>query len=656
MKRLPLSLLFLFCLCPFFNQDASDVSADELRAANIFTDNMVLQRNEPFLIWGTANAGEKVTVTIQNQTVYSISSDEGKWVTLFSPVSLGEPFEVKVSGDSKELNFKNVVAGEVWICSGQSNMEWDVKRCGNAKEEIASANWPMIRHVRVDHVTSTTKREDVTNTGWQVCSPETVGDFSAVGYYFGRELHKKLDVPIGLLHTSWGGTIIETWISAESLAGHPDFRETVAQIVGSGSDDATKEQNEKKLQAWMQAQAAALTDKTDQWQAADLDDGNWKSIKVPGNWENQGYASLDGIAWYRRSFEVPADAVGKQHTLSIAKIDDVDETFVNGKQIGGLTDWTALRKYSIPAGVLKPGKNTIAIRVTDSAGGGGIHGEAKNVFLQAEGGSPVSLAGDWKFKPTTKSSQLKPQPRTAFNGPNHPTLLHNAMVNPFLRYNARGVIWYQGESNAGRAYQYRSLMPLLVQDWRRKWNKDLPFYWVQLANFRAAATEPGDSEWAELREAQSMALRVPRTGQAVIIDIGEARNIHPKNKQDVGIRLALNALAKDYGKSVEFSGPVYRSMSKRGNQVRLEFSHANGLMAKGGELKRFEIAGADKKFVWANATIQGNSVVVSSDSVSEPAAVRYAWSDNPEGCNLYNGSGLPASPFRTDDWKGVTQN
>ena len=309
----------------------------------------------------------------------------------------------------------------------------------------------------------------------------------------------------------------------------------------------------------------------------------------------------------------------------------------------------------MPGNLLRAGENTIAIRVADGNGAGGIHGAKENVFIKIPGQDPISLAGDWRFKPSTKTSKLGPKPIQPFSGPNHPTLLHNAMINPLLSYNARGVIWYQGESNAGRAYQYRSLMPLLINDWRNKWNKDLSFYWVQLANFTAAATEPGDSRWAELREAQTMALSVPNTGQAVIIDIGEANDIHPKNKQDVGKRLALIALAKDYGKSVTFSGPMYKSMKIEGDKIRLSFDHAEGLCAKGGKLKRFEIAGDDKKFVWAEALIAGNDVVVSSSEVEHPVAVRYAWSDNPEGCNLYNGAGLPASPFRTDQWKGITE-
>jgi len=650
-----LNALSILAIVFLFQVDVASTSADELKAANIFTDNMVLQRDQPIVIWGWANPDEEVTVSLQSQSAAVKANADGKWLAKLGPIGLGKPFDVSLKGATQSITFTNVVAGDVWICSGQSNMEWEVKNCGNPKEEIANGNYPMIRHVRIEHVTSPTKLDDVPNSGWQVCSPETVGHFTATGYYFGRELHKNLDVPIGLLHTSWGGTIIETWISGETLKSHPDFTDAVNKIESSAGNEGERKELAAKAQKWESAFRSALEDTSDQWQTADVDDSSWKKIKVPGHWEWQGYEGMDGVGWYRHQFNLPAAAVGKKSTLSVAMIDDIDQTYVNGKLVGGLTNWNAPRRYELPSGVLKAGENTIAIRVADGNGGGGIHGDDKNVFLDVEGQTKIELAGQWKFKPSTKTAALGKRPASGLAGPNHPTLLHNAMINPILPYGAKGVIWYQGESNAGRAYQYRSLMPLLISDWRQKWDRELPFYWVQLANFTAAADQPGDSTWAELREAQSMALATPKTGQAVIIDIGEARNIHPKNKQDVGRRLALNALAKDYGKDVEFSGPVFKSIGIEGNRARLAFDHAEGLMSKNGELKRFAIAGVDKKFVWAEAKIEGNEVIVKSEAVEFPVAVRYAWSDNPEGCNLYNKAGLPASPFRTDTWKGVTQ-
>ena len=633
--------------------------ADELRSANIFNDNMVLQRDKPIVIWGWANVGEKVTVTLKDQSVKCTAGKTGKWIATLKPIGIGDPFEVKIKGAKKELVLKNVVAGEVWICSGQSNMEWEVRSAGNPKEEIANASFPLIRHVKIHNVTNTRKNTDAANTGWKVCSPETAANFTAVGYYFGRHLHQELDVPIGLINTSWGGTIIEAWISGESLKSHPDFSDTLKEMAKLSVEPVEVKKRTDNFNKWVKDFNEAYADRSDEWEKVDLDDESWKKIKVPGQWEGQGHPNMDGVAWYRHSFSVPAKWIGKKAKVSIAMIDDGDTTFLNGQKIGENTAWNKPRLYETPAELLKE-KNMLSIRVNDGGHGGGIHGQAKDIFISIEGEAPIPLAGEWKFKPSIKTAALGAKPEVPFAGPNNPTVLHNAMVHPIVPYSVRGTIWYQGESNAGRAYQYRKLMPMLVKDWRSKWTVEMSFYWVQLANFLEPSKQPTGSTWAELREAQSMALRAPKTGQAVIIDIGEANDIHPKNKQDVGKRLALIALAKDYGKDIEYSGPVYKSISIEGSKVRLSFDHADGLHAKANakgetKLRRFEIAGADQKFVWADATIEGTQVIVTHADIKQPVAVRYAWADNPEGCNLYNKAGLPASPFRTDQWKGVTQ-
>ncbi len=644
---LPIVLLFAV---------ANAAISEELRVANIFTDNMVLQRNQEFSIWGWGNPSTPVTVKLQKQTATVSADQQGRWEAKFKAIDLGDPFSIKISTAQKSIVLDNVLAGDVWICSGQSNMEWEVRQAGNPQQEIAQGNWPLIRHVRVDHVTSPSKLDDVNNSGWKVCTPETVGNFSAVGYYFARELQRELNVPIGLLHTSWGGTIIETWISPESLKNHPDFTDAITKLESVYQNPKQQEARAKQLDQWNQDFRRALEDKSTDWKAPALDDSDWISIKAPGSWESQGYQQLDGIAWYRRTITLPDSWKSQPASISLGQIDDIDITYVNGVKIGSISDWTKLRKYEIPANLLKAGKNSIAIRVTDQAGGGGIIGDPNDMWIARTGEPAISLAGKWKFKKSDLTRKLGERPEQPFRGPNHPTLLSNAMVNPFLLVKAKGVIWYQGESNAGRAFQYRSLMPLLIQDWRNRFGQDFSFYWVQLANFTMPRETPGDSQWAELREAQTMALTVPKTGQAVIIDIGEARDIHPKNKQDVGKRLALNALAKDYKKSVVYSGPMFKSVEFSGNRATVHFDHATGLISKNGPLKHFQIAGKDKKFVWADAKIEGNSVVVSSELVKDPASVRYAWADNPEGCNLYNAAGLPACPFRTDTWKGLTQN
>jgi sialate O-acetylesterase len=634
---------------------SSAANSEEFRIANIFTDNMVLQRNQDFSIWGWGDTDTPVTIQLQEQSVTVSPNENGKWEAKFEAIDLGDPFSIAISSGQNSVELNNVLAGDVWICSGQSNMEWVVRQAGNPQQEIANGDWPLIRHVRIDHVTSPSKLDDVDNTGWQVCSPDTVGDFSAVGYYFARKLQRELNVPIGLLHTSWGGTIIETWISPESLKNHPDFKDAIAKLESVTQNPRQLQARANKLDQWDRDFRKALEDQSTQWKAPATDDSAWKAIKAPGSWESQGYQQLDGVAWYRRTITLPDSWESQPASISLAKIDDIDITFVNGVKVGSLSDWTKIRNYKIPADVLKAGENSIAIRVTDSAGGGGIIGDPTDMFIARTGEPSISLAGTWKFKKSDLTRKLGERPEQPYRGPNHPTLLSNAMVNPFLLVRAKGVIWYQGESNARRAYQYRSLMPLLIEDWRKRFGQDFSFYWVQLANFTAPRDTPGDSQWAELREAQTMALTVPKTGQAVIIDIGEARDIHPKNKQDVGKRLALNALAKDYGKSIVYSGPMFKSVDFSENHATIEFDHAGGLNSKNEPLKQFQIAGADKKFVWANAKIDGTNVIVSSPSIKQPVAVRYAWADNPEGCNLYNAAGLPACPFRTDSWKGVTE-
>jgi sialate O-acetylesterase len=397
------------------------------------------------------------------------------------------------------------------------------------------------------------------------------------------------------------------------------------------------------------------------WSGDTTDTSAWQPMNLPTSWEVTGIPELakyDGIVWFRKEFDLPAGAESKEVKLHLGPVDDDDTTWVNGVQVGGIEGYNIDRVYSIPANVLKPGKNVVTVRVLDTGGAGGINGKPEQMFLEIPAESAVSLAGPWAYKIGVELSKTAALPMQLNNNPNVVTVLYNGMIAPLIPYGIKGAIWYQGESNAGRAYQYRKLLPAMIGDWRTRWGEgDFPFYIVQLANWQELQKQPGDDAWAELREAQSLtAKNVPHTGIAVTIDIGDAADIHPKNKQDVGKRLALNALAKDYGKKIEYSGPLYRSMHKQGGKIVLTFDHAvGGLVAKGDKPEGFAIAGDDKKWVWADAKIEGSTVVVSSPQVANPVAVRYAWHINPI-CNLYNQAGLPASPFRTDDWPGVTIN
>lgn len=484
---------------------------------SIFGDHMVLQQGKKVALWGTAAPNEKITVSIGDKYSETTANAQGEWKVVIGRMSKGGPYDLVVKGKDSTLRFSDVLLGEVWLGSGQSNMQWPVKSAANPEEEIANANFPNIRLFTVARAVATTPMKDCEGQ-WVVCSPETIAEFSAVLYYFGKELHQQLNgMPIGLIHTSWGGTPAEAWTSRATLESDSDLAEIVQ------------------------------------------------------NWDRLVAEYPEAKAAYEKAME----------------------------------EWEK----------------------------------------KAE-----------KAKVSNEPEPPKPQ---APRGPDHPWLasgLYNAMIAPLIPYTIRGAVWYQGESNAGRAYQYRKLFPAMINDWRKAWGQGpFSFYFVQLANFRERQTEPGDSEWAELREAQTMTLALKNTGMAVTIDIGDADDIHPKNKQDVGKRLALNALAKDYDKDMVYSGPMYKAMRIWKGKAILSFSHTHGGLttSDSGPVKGFALAGNDRKFVWADAVIKDKHVVVSSPQVPDPVAVRYAWASNPD-CNLVNGAGLPASPFRTDQWPGMT--
>jgi len=644
MKRFFLSLAILV-LTQFVYADVT--------LPRIFGDNMVLQRNKPIPVWGWAAANEKITVQF-NKQLKTIKADKtGQWKLSLDPEQAGGPWQLTVKGKNN-LTINNILVGEVWICSGQSNMEWTVNSTNNKDEEIKNANFPQIRHFKVPLKTAIAPQKDISGGEWKVCSPQTVGDFTAVGYFFARDLNQQLNVPVGLINTSWGGTMVETWTSKEAFDNSEEFKTLFGNAPIANLEETAKQRNKQLVQKIEALQGSLnVNTETGSWKSITLNDDNWPHMKLPNAWESQGYEDLDGVVWFRKTIVLNEAQAGKTATIELAQIDDIDETFVNGTKVGGMAQWDAPRSYTIPAGILKAGKNVIAIRVTDNGGGGGVHGDPLTMKLTIDN-SAQSLAGDWLFK--VESVRI-----VDATGPNsYPTLLFNSMVNPLIPYAIQGAIWYQGETNAGRAYQYRKAFPLMINDWRKRWNQgDFPFYFVQLASFNAAngSTKNG-STWAELREAQTNTLALPNTGMAVTIDIGESKDIHPRNKQDVGKRLAAIALNNLYQKNREWSGPSYQAMKTVGNKIELSFTHAsNGFMAKDkyGYIKGFEIAGADHKFYFAQAQVSGDKLIVWSDNVTAPLAVRYAWADDMPEANLYNKEGFPAVPFRTDTWKGITE-
>ena len=628
-----------------------------VRLPKIFGDNMVLQRNKEIPVWGWADANEKITVQFNKQTKNVKAGKDGKWIVKLDNETAGGPYQLTITGKNT-ITFNNVMVGEVWICSGQSNMEFPIEGWGkvaNYKEEEANANYPLIRQIKVPLTVSSTPKDDIPSGEWKECSPQTAGDFTAVGYFFARELYNELKIPIGLINTTWGGTQVESWTSREAFENSDEFKSMIAQMPSLNLDSLAKVRQAVALKKIETIQGSIPSaSEIQKWKDVDIDESHFGHMHLPGLWESSQLGDVDGVVWFRKTINLTADDAGKTATLELAMIDDNDITYVNGVKVGATNSYNAKRNYSIPSNVLKEGKNVIAIRVEDTGGGGGVYGDSSDMNLTIDN-RVTPLYGDWLFAVESITGG------SASVGPNsYPTLLYNAMIQPLIPYAFEGVIWYQGEANAGRAFQYRKAFPLMINDWRKHWNEgDFPFYFVQLSSWNADnGNSTKGSTWAELREAQTMTLSLPNTGMAVTADIGNETDIHPKDKQDVGKRLAAIALHNVYGKDIVFSGPMYQSMQTNGNKIILSFTNTgSGLMIKDkyGYLKGFEVAGADKQFHYAKASIDGDKVVVYNDSVSAPVAVRYGWADYSDDDDLYNKEGFPAVPFRTDTWKGITE-
>ena len=640
------------------------VGRAEVRLPSIIGDNMVLQQGTKVRIWGKANVGEHIAVTFEKKSVQTVADAQGRWQVWLGPLKSGGPSDLTIKGDNV-LTIKNVLVGEVWICSGQSNMEWPLVNTVNGAEAVAQANYPEIRLFTVVHKTSESALDDVQGR-WVVTTPAEAANFSAVGYFFGREIHQQLKAPIGLINTSWGGTPAEAWTSTEALKSSAELQPILDRYENSlKALPETKEAYERALVQWEEKNLYVDGENNGEalgYAEPATSTADWAKMDLPKQFESSGLL-IDGVVWFRKVVDLPASWAGKDLVLNLTAIDDFDITYFNGKKIGSTgretpNSYMVPRKYAVPGSLVHSGSNVIAVRVFDRAGEGGF-GAAGEMSLVANGTGQISLRGNWDYKvelalePKHVDWGSRPEMVGAGNQ-NSPGVLYNAMLAPLFPFAIRGAIWYQGESNAGRAYQYRTLFPTMIRNWRSAWGYDFPFLFVQLPNWRARQDVPGESDWAELREAQAMTLREPGTGMAITIDVGDGDDLHPRNKLDVGRRLAALALANVYGRPMIPSGPLFAGFKIDGSKVRISFKYAQGLRTSdGGPVKGFAIAGADRKFVWGEARIEGDTVVVSSPTILKPAAVRYAWSNNPL-VNLYNKAGLPASPFRTDDWPGVT--
>lgn len=638
------TVIFIFLLI-------SVLANANIRMPLIFSDGMVLQRDKQIPIWGFADANESVEIHFNKQVKKTTADKNGKWTVNLSAEKAGGPFELTIIGKNK-ITIKNVLVGEVWICSGQSNMEFQVFKTMNGEKEIADANYPTIRHFGVAQDLSGTPKDDLKQGKWEEANKKNVGNFTAVGYYFARKLYAELKIPIGIINTSWGGTNVETWTSREAFENSPDFKAMIADVPTLNVDSISKLYARKMKERVEKIQGNPVSsDNEDSFKELSFNDNSWGELNTPSLWENQPLGDLDGIVWMRKTITLTADDLKNKAVLSLAKIDDEDITYINGIEIGRNTQYDLKRVYSVPGNVLKEGKNVIAVRIVDNSGGGGIYGEAQDLKL-AIGSKSIPLDGKWKFRVIVVKTALSPN--------SYPSLLYNAMVNPLVPYGIQGVLWYQGEANVWRAAEYKKSFPLMINDWRTKFKQgNFPFYFVQLSTFDefGGNSEKG-SRWAELREAQSETLKVPNTGMAVTTDIGNAKDIHPTNKQDIGLRLAAIAMNNIYGKKQVHSGPTYKSQEIKGNQIVLTFDNiGSGLSTPNNvELKGFEIAGADKVFHSAKAIMKDNKVIVSSDQVQNPVAVHYGWADDDTAINLFNKEKFPASPFRTDNWEMLTAN
>jgi sialate O-acetylesterase len=636
--------------------------AAEIKLPALFSDHVVLQRDVPVPVWGWAEAGEEIRVEFAGQSKTAQAGADGRWMVKLDPLAASaEPCELRIGG--RVLH--DVLVGDVWLCSGQSNMGMQVRDVTDGGKEVAAAKFPAMRLYSVAQNPALVTATDVKGQ-WTACSPETVSTFSAAAYFFGRELQRELRIPIGLLQSSVGGTPAEAWTRLEALktvptlAGRADLE--IAQIQAQEEDnkdftarrDAWEERNGVK--------PPKVSGAASGWADPALDSSDWQRVTLPGRWAQFG-AKSGGVFWVRKEIALPESAAGKAFPLALNWVSEqYDTAYFNGVEVGRASDnppgfYNVQRRYNVPGELVKAGRNVIAVRIVSATQHAGMWQWGNALGL------PVAVRGSvddlWVMKtesvfPEVSAEALQARPKVN-NIPfrNVSAALYNGMIAPLIPFGIRGVIWYQGESNSPRHKEYRELLSLMVNDWRAQWGQgDFPFLLQQLVNNGAPSKDPNLlGGWAFLREAQmQVAAGLPNAGIAIGIELGDPLTIHPPNKQDVGRRLALVALEKVYAMPVESSGPRFDSMKVEGPAIRVRFTHAEGLVARDSFPKTFAIAGADRKFVWAEAKVDGDSVLVGSPQVPQPVAVRYAWADNPAGCNLYNAASLPAAPFRTDDW------
>ena len=642
---------------------------------SIFSDNMVLQQNSTASFWGKAEPRIKVNINASwGESATTNVNDDGSWLAKIKTPSAGGPFEVNLTVGDSTIIYKNILIGEVWLCSGQSNMEMPLQGWPpndlilNSQEEIKNSSNSNIRLFSVSRAYSVEKEFNVDGK-WEECNPQTIASFSATAYFFGKRLQEKLNIPIGLIHSSWGGTPAESWTSNEYLESIDDFKPILADIENSKGDI-------QKYKVWLSDHPVINIDKPleTSWENLDFNDEKcsstnfkdsmWREVDLPRLWETSEVGNFDGVIWFRKKIEIPESWRDQNLVIELGPIDDMDRTYVNGVLIGAHEKsgfWRNDRIYNIPKELLSK-EILIAVRVLDNQGGGGLYGDIEKLKIHpTNSDESISLSGKWKYLPVAEYHGQKfyafdidkmdyysrPLIKISLSA-NTPTTLFNAMINPLVPYSIGGAIWYQGESNTGRSEQYTTLFPLMIKNWREVWGLgDFPFYYVQIAPYNYGSET--HSEF--LRESQLKSLSVQNTGMVVTLDIGNPVNIHPSNKQDVGKRLADWALAKTYNKNVPYSGPLYKSMKVEKDKIVISFDHCDELVVKQSEdNNNFLIAGTDSVFKNAEVKIDNDQLILFNPEIENPVAARYAWS-NTAAATLFNKEGLPASSFRTDNWE-----
>ncbi len=623
----------------------------QIKLPQLVRDSMILQRDANIKIWGWAKAKEKITVKFLNKSYKVITDENGKWLAILAPAKAGGPYTMELTASNK-ITLKEILIGDVWFCNGQSNM---VHQMGIHDvlyaNEIATANNLQIRHVTIPNNTSLNgPMNDLPPVFWKSVNPTDIRQFSAVAYFFAKNIFEKYKIPIGLINASVGGTPIEAWISEDG------FKDFPAQLATIQKNKDTAYINDLRRRSFTSGPPLIPRQQTDigttgKWYNVNYIPKGWSNINVPGYWEDQGLNNFDGVIWYRKEIEIPQKLAGKAAKVHLGRIVDADEFYINGQRIGGTTYMYPQRRYAIGASVLKAGKNILVVRVSNNAGKGGFVPD-KPYYIEIEN-EQIDLKGTWQYKVgDVIMPRLAGQAGTVvqpINAQNQPAALYNAMTSPATNFAIKGVLWYQGESNTGKAVEYAKLLPALIADTRNKFNSPNATYIVaQLPNYMDYSYVPQESQWAELRESQMKAAALTNTAVTVNIDLGEWNDIHPDNKKDVGERMALAARKLAYGEDIVYSGPTYQSHKIEGNKVTITFANTgSGIISNDAEeLRGFAVAGADKKFVWAQVKIDGNNVMVWNNAIANPVYVRYAWADNPPNVNFYNKEGLPASPFR----------